>query len=268
MPNPEDTRLHHRLKAILARYPNLAAVVPGGFFVLKKVTSARLAEYSSTRAERYWHNVNLPLVLHATESDDPRVRDLMGSLLRTFEDFAAKFRDAQGFKGTLQPLWQQCWSPDPVFWSAAAAAYVALAWSNRQMPVLRFEEPTGLGNADADLTVQLGTTKALVEIELEHLATLANLQVDDVKARLRRRADAKAGSKFPAPLPTGTNGVIAEVCVLAGDDVDWQPEASLGVEELADRPGVKWMALRLVGVRHPDGLRFAIMPLLPSTPAA
>lgn len=259
----EDTRLRHRLKDTLCRYRNLATVVPNSLFGGNAITTDRLRKYSDTRAKRFWHNINLPLVLHASEaSQDDRARALMRSILVTFEDFAARFQNTEGFKSTLKPLWTDCWANDPAFWSVATWAYLALAWDIRNFKVERFEEKTGLGNADADLTVQLGSTKALVDIEMEHLAKLAGRSAEQVKAQLRRRADQKAGKKFPPEMSENTLGIIAEVCVVAGEDVVWRPDPpSLPVEALADREGAAWMALRLVGVAHADGLRFAIMPL-------
>jgi len=263
MPTQEDTRLRHRLKATLQGYPHLAALVPGSLFGGNAITTDRLRRYSDSRAERFWHNINLPLVLHASEaSQDARARALMRSILVTFEDFAARFQNAEGIRSTLKPLWTDIWAKDPAFWSVATCAYLALAWDIRNFKVERFEEKTGLGNADADLTVQLGTTKALVDIEMEHLPTLAGLSTESVKARLRRRADQKAGTKFPSAMQENTQGVIAEVCVVAGEDVAWRPDPpTLSAEALPDRNGAAWMALRLVGVAHTDGLRFAIMPL-------
>src|SRR2546428_10197761 len=81
-------------RASLADFPELASAVPAGFpgNPSHGVTKARMQEYSDTRQGKYWHHLNLPLALHAYQDpNQPRVWEVMRSLLQTLNDFKARF---------------------------------------------------------------------------------------------------------------------------------------------------------------------------------
>jgi hypothetical protein len=251
------------LETGLTDFPNLLRILPADFPRATRfgISRKQMRGYSDHRADKYWHHLNLPLALHTYRGNsDPRAKDLMGSLLRTFDDFIGRCGGVSGANSLLEPLWMDLWTPEPQIWSIASCAYVALAYQTAGIALLGFERLIGSGQRDADITVNIAGRVTHVDVEAFHRADFSSTDDAGLKHRLRSRADEKARKKF-RDLPIGEVGVVAEVCVLRGADVERQLEKPLPVEDLPNLPGRKWMALRLVGVRHPDGLRFAIMPL-------
>jgi len=137
---------------------------------------------------------------------------------------------------------------------------MALCYQNAAIEVLGFERAIGNTARDSDITVRLGGHITHLEVEAHHRADFGKSTDDGLKVELERRAEAKADQKFGA-LPQGERGVVAVVCVLQNQDVHraFEPRHIFRLRRAGDSLG--WMPLRLVGVVHPDGLRFAILPL-------
>ena len=136
---------------------------------------------------------------------------------------------------------------------------MALCYYAYGIRVIGFESPIGDGAKD-DITVELAGKITHVEVEAYHLARFGSKTDAQIEAILETRADTKA-QKF-RKIDPGHNGIVAIVCVVTGDDVDrqradWMRKA----KQIPGRPtNVFWTPTRLVGVRKPDGLGFAIMP--------
>jgi hypothetical protein len=248
----------------LTVFPNLSAALPTSFPGGRQfdITAARLQDFSDTRSRKYWHLLNLPLVLHAYQhSPHPKVRSLMHSILMTLEEFIARLGHLRRAKSLLSPLWMNAWDEQPELWSVLGCAYLALCFQSHGIEVLGFETKIGSSSRNADITVRIGGKATHVEVEAVHRAEFGDKTDEEVRSNLARRAVEKAERKFPA-LPANEVGVVAEVCVVRGEDV--RRRVKSGVLSLPDSASAFWMPLRLVGVadpKTPQDLRFAIMPL-------
>ncbi len=257
-----DADVQDDVGAALEEFVALRSILPPGFphHARFGITRERMQAYSDDRQQRFWHLLNIPLALHAyRNSENEKVRKLMGSLLRTLNDFVVRLGSLPGARSLLAPLWEDAWTATPQLWSIASCAYVALCYHNSAIEVVGFEHKIGNSTRDADITVRLGGRITHVEVEAHHRADFGDKTDREVMEELERRADVKAGAKFGA-LPSDEVGVIAVVCVVQHEDVH-RPFELGRVLPLGGRNSIGWMPLRLVGVAHPDGLRFAILPL-------
>jgi hypothetical protein len=239
---------------VLARFRDLRAMVPASFPMdpRHEVTCARMQAYSDVRTSRFFHLLNLPFALYGhgyAPVDD--ARDLLGSLLSVFDQFCARFARLPGAQSLLSPLWKNLWTDTPEIWSVASCAYLALNYDDAlpPVPVLGFERPIGSGPRDADITLKLaGITH--FDVEAFHLPTFDGKSDEDIRAALADRAERKAETKF-RDLPTGENGVIAVVAVMADADIGRRLVKPGLPVAIAGTSNVRWLPLKLVSVRAP-----------------
>lgn len=208
-----DQDLQADIEDALADFPNLKSVLPPGLLLGARfgLTVARMQAYLEERGQRFWHQLNLPLAVHAYRHNAPKVRSLMRSLLQTLQDFVSRLGQLPGARSLLLPLWENPWNEHPELWSIASCVYVALCYQANGIEVLGFETKIGTSERDADITVRLGSTVTHVEVEAVHRAELGPKTDEEVRSELERRANDKAGKKFRA-LPPDEAGVVAEVC--------------------------------------------------------
>lgn len=252
-----DDDLHASLVSVLGGYPNLLAQLPPSYPSAPtfKINLAKMREYQARKGATFWHDLNLPMVLHnALPTQGADQRSLMASLLRTLDDFAERFVAHLGMKGTLAPLWSDAWAPAPVFWSVISCAYIATNYARSGYIVEGFERKIGDGERDSDITLIVDGIRTHVDIEMWHATSLSGLTTQEARNRLLKRANNKVASKFPH-LPAGERGVANIVCVASGEDVsrfDTEPELSgfLKLPNQDHRYGfVSWLA----GVRDREG---------------
>lgn len=255
-----DLDLQADTEVAIADFPNLKSFLPAGLVGRPRfgLTVDRIREYSEDRALTFWHQLNLPLALHAYRHNPPEVRSLMRSLLKALDDFVSRFGRLPGARSLLSPLWEDPWNAHPELWSIAACVYLALSYQNAGIQVVGFETKIGSSERDADVTVRLNGRVTHVEVEAVHRAVLGGKTDAEVRSELEWRANEKAAKKFGA-LPNNEAGVVAEVCVIRGEDIERRIQTQ--VMGLPGWSAVAWMPLRLVGVRRSDGLGFAILPL-------
>lgn len=245
----------------LLEFPALRAVLPERFPADKsyEITLARMREYSATRGDKFWHQLNLPLVVNAYRgSADAKVRSLMLSVLRALDQFLGKFGTMPGARSLVSPVWRDLWTETPQLWSVLSCVYMAQRFVSHRIELLGFEQPIGRGGKDADITVRLGGVTTHVEVEAFHRADFSGATDEELIAVLERRADMKAGLKF-VELPTDEQGVVSIVAVVRGADA--HRALSLPVQQIPGRnPNIKWMVTRLVGLSGPNGLEFGLVP--------
>jgi hypothetical protein len=263
-----DADLRASLLAALEAYPALRLWVPLGSLTSAKITSAAMAKYDGARLARYFHHLNLPLLLHgALFATDVKLRALLRSILTTLEDFCVRFQNTEGARGFLRPLWQDMWSDTPQLWSVVSGAYMSLAYEAHGIRVLGFESRIAdNSNDDArdDITITLAGATIHIEIEAWHSASFSSLTDDALTETLLARADKKA-AKFRR-LPSSRRGIVAVVCVISdGDEGRTLP---LRISHIPGRaPNVGWGAFRLVGMHHGDDYRFGVKPFAFAPPA-
>jgi hypothetical protein len=199
----------------------------------------QVASYDDNRADRFWHHLNLPMVLYArSRPRDARVQGLMASLLKALDDFSTRFRDVPGMRKTLEPLWKVPWAPGaPEFWSVVACAFLASTYKTSGYEVEAFGAKIGDGNKDSDIAIRIGAMRTHVDVELWHATKLPHDDVEEMKVLLKERAAAKVGRKFP-DLPDDEQGIAAIVCVATGSGLQqFTSHADLaGLVQLDDRP--------------------------------
>src|SRR5581483_3029364 len=79
------------LEAGLADFPNLRAIIPQSFprGAEYAISSKKMREYSDARSRKYWHQLNLPLLINAARHvRSEKARSLLRSVLRALDDFA------------------------------------------------------------------------------------------------------------------------------------------------------------------------------------
>lgn len=255
----DDEQLFLELEEVLRGYSALRAVLPVGFPRANRfhISMAKMRKFNATRMETYWHHMNLPLLLHASQSlVSERVRSLATSMLTALNDYAAHFGGLRGASTLLSPLWQNMWGKTPELWSVISCAYMALCYRADGIEVIGFESLIGRKAKD-DITIRLRGKITHVEVEAFHAPSFEQRSDPEVIAELAARADRKA-AKF-RDLAADEAGIVAVICVIS--EKDQGRRFSIPVQHVAGRaPNVGWMAHRLVGVDHPDGLRFALTP--------
>jgi hypothetical protein len=254
-----DEEVFQDLEAALADFPRLKAMLPPTYPRAKrfKISRDAMESYAATRGKRFWHNLNLPLLLHNYRNNpDGRARSFFQSLLKTLDDFADGLGNLPGARSLMSPLWDDPWNPMPQFWSIVGCAYVALCYQRDGIDLVGFESQIS-GTLKDDITVRIKGKITHVEVEAHHLADFDGQTDDQVLVTLESRAEVKAGKKF-AEMPEDRVGLVAVVCVLTGADVERQIRSPIKV--LPGRgPNVGWTAWMLAGVVHPDGPRFALL---------
>ena len=254
-----DEEVFQDIEAALADFPRLKALLPVAFprALRFKISRDAMESYAAARGKRFWHNLNLPLLLHNYRNNpDARARHFFGSLLRTLADFAERLGNLPGARSLLSPLWEDPWNDVPQFWSIAGCAYAALCYQRDGIEIVGFESSIS-GTLKDDITVRLAGRITHVEVEAHHLADFGDQTDEQVMAELERRADPKAGKKF-ADMPKDHVGVVAEVCVLTGPDVERRIHPP--IKALPGRgENVGWTAWMLAVVVHPEGPRFALL---------
>lgn len=214
--------LWNSLKDVLAGYPHLGARLPDGYPHGKRfnITLEQMRNYAARMKKRWWHQVNLPIVLHnALPSIEPDARHLMESVLRTLDRFARDFEALPGVTETLRPLWNEAWDDSPRFWSVVACAYLALRYADAGYQMEGFGLKIGDGEQDSDIAMRISGIRAHVDIEMWHAADFGQRTPEEARQELIRLADDKIGRKFPH-LPTDEFGVAALVCVAMGANYD------------------------------------------------
>ena len=98
-----DADLQADTEVALADFPNLRSVLPAGLIRRPSfgLTVARISEYSKDRALKFWHQLNLPLALHAYRNNPREVRVLMRSLLQALDDFVSRLGHLRGARSLL-----------------------------------------------------------------------------------------------------------------------------------------------------------------------
>lgn len=195
---PTEEEFFATIEVGLAAVPRLRQLLPTGFPRSGRamLTYDDAMRFEEIRTGRYWHHVNLPLILGlaGNESSVPGGRTLALHLLGLLEGFAERFHGYPGAKRVLKPLWEQAWDAnDPSFWSVLASCY----WAYRRPgDVIGFERATGKDGKSADLVLQTPAGRVFVEIELWHQPDATS--IEDFASCLLRRHEAKAQMKFPA----------------------------------------------------------------------
>jgi hypothetical protein len=210
---------HAPLERGLARFPDLAALVPAGYPRAGscRVDSTQAIAFEAERTRRFSHNINLPLVLSLAGNEHalPHARSFASTALSVIDEFCREFRGTPGVVRTLEALWRSPWTPDdPSFWSVIAVCMAALRLKHGGAVIDQFEGQTGQGNATADICMTAKGQRYLLDVEMWHAAKGAS--ASETRAMAERRANEKAAKKF-ASLPEGACGVVQVVCFADGE---------------------------------------------------
>jgi hypothetical protein len=243
---PSEDELFATIDRGLQLAPRLRDLISTGFPRSGRamLTYRQAMDFEEIRTNRYWHHLNLPLVLHLAGSEDgvPGGKSLALKLLALLEAFAERFHGWPGAKGVMKPLWQQAWdSDDPCFWSVVASCYWALRSPDH---VIGFEGPTGRDAKTADLVLQTPSGRFLVEIEIWH--QVVGSSAAEFATALRRRFEEKALKKFPRFIAPEM-GVIVQFVFVNELQLQILREHRELLEPVKINPEARWVG-QLIGV--------------------
>lgn len=164
-----------------------------------------------------------------------------------FERWVVAFTDLN-VRAVLEPAWTAGQSPeDPRIWEVWSQLKFAESCRQSGLSITAFAVPTGHGNADADILIDLGDQRVFADVYMCHEARGSS--VEELRAFFRRRSEGKAAQKFPA-LTGSDEGVVVNFCFAQGQTFDLlsdRREEILAPIELTETPRCSAFIFAIMG---------------------
>lgn len=220
-----EEKIYLAIEQELLSYPDLRTALPQDYPHGKsyKITDSNLTAYNSCRAKKYWHQINLPLlILNLNFDREPKLKALCQSTLKTLNEFCREFNAKPGFRKTLEPLWADAWTSQPRFWSVIGETHLTLHLyrKNPNYQIVGFGMKIGSGKKDADVrSINQNGTVCHIDIESENLTKDIEGTPEDFRRLIEDRGRTKLEKKFP-DLPQNEIGLAAQIYVVNGSNLD------------------------------------------------
>lgn len=211
-----DKKLQNNIDITLKNFPNFKSLLPNNypFHEKYKITNDKMKKYNKFRNKEHWNNINLPLFLNNYYfTKKQKLKNLFSSILNVLEWFSKTFKNHEGVKEVIKPLYLEAWDIEqPRFWSVISEICLSKLISNKKsFQIKRFakrkdKKDKHKGNYDIFVLYK----NKPVNIDVKSVLLTKEINEENFRKFVSTRSKQHIDKKFKN-LPKNEYGIIALV---------------------------------------------------------